>query len=173
METHFAKPLIKRTLHNLEQLKQVVFFLHTFSSERLGFYLPRSSKGICQCLHQICRGVCATFLFFLLFFCDGTKNKIRAGERTARQRATRDWKGRKTGSGKRPVSPHLQPEPRLKCSSQHRRPMTHIEADKAPARVSEPSAGERERKKMCKKEKTSELATTSVRKKKVSEQTLI
>lgn len=57
------------------------------------------------------------------------------------------------GSGKRPVSPHLQPEPRLKCSSQHRRPMTHIEADKAPARVSEPSAGERERKKMCKKEK--------------------
>lgn len=150
METHFAKPLIKRTLHNLEQLKQVL--LHTFSSERSGFYLPRSSKGsVSVCIKY---AVGSVPHFFFLFFLRRHKKQdpSRGAYRETKSYQRLEGK-RETGSGKRPVSPHLQPEPRLKCSSQHRRPMTHIEADKAPARVSEPSAGERERGRKCAKKK--------------------
>lgn len=154
METHFAKPLIKRALHNLEQLKQVL--LHTFSSGRSGFYLPRSSKGSVSVCIKYAVGSVPHFFFFFL-----RRHKKQDPSRGAyrKRKSYQRLEGKKeTGSGKRPVSPDLQPEPRLKCSSQHRRPMTHVEADKAPARVSEPSAGERERKKMCKKEKRKKQA---------------
>lgn len=77
--------------------------------------------------------------FSSLFFATAQKTRSKQG-----------LEGKKeTGSGKRPVSPHLQPEPCLKWGSQHRRPMTHIKPNTARQtkrrRVSEPSARDRER----------------------------
>lgn len=142
METHFAKPLIKRTLHNLEQLKQVVFFFAHILIGKVGILPPSQlqrdlSVFASNMLWDLCH-----ISFFSSFFLRRHKKQDPSRGAYRETKSYQRLEGKKeTGSGKRPVSPHLQPEPRLKCSSQHRRPMTHIEADKAPARVSEPSAG--------------------------------
>lgn len=88
---------------------------------------------------------------FFLFVRKKTQGPKRWGIRRDKERAESG-----KGSRKRPVSPHLQPELRLKCGSQHRRPVTHIEPSAArqtrrrrECRSRRP--GEKERHEMCKK----------------------
>lgn len=167
----------KRTLHNSQQLKHFFFFcFRTFLSERWGFLPPSQLQRICQCLHQTCLGICATFLilFYLFFlrwhktqiFKQGSKQRDKEPPQSGKEERNGEWEEEPTPAAGALFEVRLAAQT---TNDKHR--AEHCEADKAPARVSAPSAGENVQKR--ERKKSPKLATTNVRKKNVSEQTLI